>query len=763
MDPLLARTLDNKYLIEKLLGKGGMGSVYLALHTGTKRNVAVKVISPQYMRNKELLIRFQREAEASGRLSHPNVVNVTDFGVTVIDTTAIAYLVMEYLDGESLHEHLQKNPSLSPILVVDILEQIALGVTEAHSRGILHRDLKPQNIWLQPDGRGGFIVKVLDFGIAKLADPSALAFEVPDLEAAPNADPTPLAAQDDNSTVLIAPTEMGLTSAFAESTGFATTFGATLGTPAFMSPEQCAGRPVSEKSDLYSLAMMSYLMLAGELPFKGSAKQLIEQQIATEPPPPHHFNPRLSEIVSQAILQSLAKDPDRRAPSCHAFVARLRAAVEGEVHLLKESRSAGIGQSGAWFGLLLAAVLPASLTLNAARALLRPAIEAKSIRDLAAFAILMTLHVLVAYIALAWADTAMARWTIYLRSHEPSFRGWLAVVWAGYRAAPRCLSAALLTFQPLRHAIAHIVGAVEGTAASTAQARSAHLLSGAEHVAVALLVRRVAVTLLVAAYYPAVMMILRVPIPILFREYFSPSLGGVLGLVSFSFAPIYGSFLAAWLLLYERCRRAWGEAPVGSERRYVPFRGKVGERLRMGTKFWSLVPVLLFLVLFLPPFLGWNDSLTDNISTAALQGRHQDVLAMLDRGDDPNESKGRGRLPLVVAVQNGDMQMAEILMKRGARVDGRDNLAGPLHYAVMTHRHDMLDWLLDHGAKVEMADNSGDTPLSLAAKNGETAMVKKLLAKGADPLHKNEDGQTPLDHARRLGRTDIVQLLEGKK
>lgn len=106
MDPLIRRTLDNKYLIEKLLGKGGMGSVYQAIHMGTKRTVAVKLIAPQFMRNRELLIRFQREAEASGRLRHPNVVNVTDFGVTVIDVTSVAYLVMEYLDGQTLHEHL---------------------------------------------------------------------------------------------------------------------------------------------------------------------------------------------------------------------------------------------------------------------------------------------------------------------------------------------------------------------------------------------------------------------------------------------------------------------------------------------------------------------------------------------------------------------------------------------------------------------------------------------------------------------------------
>jgi tRNA A-37 threonylcarbamoyl transferase component Bud32 len=158
------------YEIESILGKGGMGSVYLATHLGTGRPVAVKVITPQFMMNDEFVERFRREAKAAGRLHHPNVVNVTDFGFARVDGERIAYLVMEYLDGCTLAEVLAEESQLPIDWVVDIIEQTSSAVEEAHQQGIIHRDLKPDNIWLEPNRRGGYTVKVLDFGLAKLGD-----------------------------------------------------------------------------------------------------------------------------------------------------------------------------------------------------------------------------------------------------------------------------------------------------------------------------------------------------------------------------------------------------------------------------------------------------------------------------------------------------------------------------------------------------------------------------------------------------------------
>src|SRR6266850_3857083 len=170
LDVYVGQTLDEKYRLERLLGRGGMGAVYLASHMGTERYVALKLITPQFMRNEEFVARFKREARAAGRLRHPNVVDVTDFGFARAGTESVAYLVMEYLDGCTLSDVLAEEKRLPLYWVVDILEQVCSAVHEAHQQGVVHRDLKPDNIWLEPNGLGGYRVKVLDFGIAKLGD-----------------------------------------------------------------------------------------------------------------------------------------------------------------------------------------------------------------------------------------------------------------------------------------------------------------------------------------------------------------------------------------------------------------------------------------------------------------------------------------------------------------------------------------------------------------------------------------------------------------
>src|SRR5437899_1196689 len=172
------RVLDEKYRLERLLGVGGMGAVYLATHLGTERYVALKLITPQFMRNEEFVERFKREARAAGRLRHPNVVDVTDFGFARTENESVAYLVMEYLDGCTLSEVLAEESRLPLYWAVDILEQVCSAVHEAHQQGIVHRDLKPDNIWLEPNGLGGYRVKVLDFGIAKLAEAGTIAPQI---------------------------------------------------------------------------------------------------------------------------------------------------------------------------------------------------------------------------------------------------------------------------------------------------------------------------------------------------------------------------------------------------------------------------------------------------------------------------------------------------------------------------------------------------------------------------------------------------------
>jgi serine/threonine protein kinase len=168
---MIGEILDGKYRIDRQLGAGGMGNVYLATHLGTTRVVAVKVIAPKWAADPHFLARFQREAQACGRLRHPNIVNVTDFGIASNGRRQIPYLVMELLDGETLSAFQQAHPRPALPLIADLLDQAGLALDEAHRNGIVHRDLKPDNIWLEPDGRGGYTVKVLDFGVAKMKLP----------------------------------------------------------------------------------------------------------------------------------------------------------------------------------------------------------------------------------------------------------------------------------------------------------------------------------------------------------------------------------------------------------------------------------------------------------------------------------------------------------------------------------------------------------------------------------------------------------------
>lgn len=300
-----------------------MGEVYRATHLGTKRTVAVKVIHPQLSAHDQFVARFRREAEAAGRLRHPNVVDVTDFGIAQTTNGPVAYLVMEYLDGCTLAEIVAEEGALPVAWVVDILEQVCAAVEEAHRAGIIHRDLKPDNIWLEPNGRGGYTVKVLDFGLVKLADRDET-----DRGSAPiNVD---LSEIGEESATLIKPIE----STNDESL---TALGSVLGTPYYMSPEQCRCDQLDTRSDIYSLGVVAYRLLTGEAPFTGSPHEVIELHKTAEPPPIREKNRKLPRKMARVVMSALAKDPARRPQTAAGFVAALRASWEGPSHLLRQA------------------------------------------------------------------------------------------------------------------------------------------------------------------------------------------------------------------------------------------------------------------------------------------------------------------------------------------------------------------------------------------------------------------------------------------
>jgi serine/threonine protein kinase len=334
--------LDHKYAIERLLGEGGMGAVYLATHLGTKRQVALKVIDQRHGRDPEFLARFQREAEAAGRLRHPNVVNVTDFGSTTTPRGTIAYLVMEYLEGLNLADYQKQYGALPVALALDLVDQISSALDEAHEKGIVHRDLKPENIWLEPNRRGGFNVKVLDFGIAKMID----SIEAP-RRSPPSGRQAPLAPATDSGETL-------LMSAPVTGQEFQTTVGSIIGTPAFMSPEQCSGGDVGPRSDIYSLGVVAFSMLTGKLPFEGRTSDLLLVQHITErPPAPHRLNKKSPKLMSEAVLSALAKAPEDRPATAKAYAELLRATAEAETPILRQAKLFPVQHVG-FFATLLA-------------------------------------------------------------------------------------------------------------------------------------------------------------------------------------------------------------------------------------------------------------------------------------------------------------------------------------------------------------------------------------------------------------------------
>jgi serine/threonine-protein kinase len=276
-DPLLGRTLDEKYLLEEKLGVGGMGTVYRARHLLIDRVVAVKVLNQRFVEDEAAKARFRREAKAAGRLRHTNAVGVTDFGET---TDGYVYLVMELLEGKTLQNLLAKSGPLDLAHAVSIMLQVSSAVAAAHEAGIVHRDLKPANIFVVQRSDVPTVVKVLDFGIAKLAADSL----------------------DDDDRVTL------------------TLVGAMIGTPRYMSPEQCDGSPLTPAADVYSLGVILYEMLTGTVPFSGLSPLAIAMRHSTEAPRrPSEFISSIPEPLEEVVLHALEKKPEDRPQDAEAF------------------------------------------------------------------------------------------------------------------------------------------------------------------------------------------------------------------------------------------------------------------------------------------------------------------------------------------------------------------------------------------------------------------------------------------------------------
>ena len=277
-DLLIGQTVGN-YLVTQKLGEGGMGSVYLAEHPSIGKKVALKVLHPEFSSNPEVAERFFTEAKAVNAIGHPNIVDIVDYGVIQAPggRDRMVYFIMEYLSGTTLSQVIRAEAPLPPERALMIALQVADALAASHRTGIVHRDLKPDNIILISRGRERDFVKLLDFGIAKLTGGDGLS-------------------------------------------SHRTRTGLVLGTPAYMSPEQCEGKPnVDHRTDVYALGIVLYEMLVGRVPFIGEGYgDILVQHLTQRPIEPSRYR-MMSPHVEQVVMKALEKRADLRYPTMDEF------------------------------------------------------------------------------------------------------------------------------------------------------------------------------------------------------------------------------------------------------------------------------------------------------------------------------------------------------------------------------------------------------------------------------------------------------------
>jgi serine/threonine protein kinase len=311
-----SRVLGDRYLLEQRVDAGAMGIVFRATHLQVGSTIAVKVMRPEREDLRVALVRFRREAQILGQVKHPNAVMVMDFGVEERGPTPVAYLVTEFLRGESLEDLLERQPVLSLAEVEEILSPVCEAVEEAHQAGVVHRDIKPSNIFLEQLRDGTRVVKVLDFGIAKFVERVEEGDVPPGLEALDQDFLEEVVNVRRNVEAGVRPRRAPTVALTTHAPGGSITeHGAMVGTVAYMAPEQVSGRRLCRQTDTYSLATLAFRLLAGRLPFDGDDDDVIQQKLSGEQPTLGAAGVVVDAALEECLASCLAQDPGQRPDS----------------------------------------------------------------------------------------------------------------------------------------------------------------------------------------------------------------------------------------------------------------------------------------------------------------------------------------------------------------------------------------------------------------------------------------------------------------
>jgi hypothetical protein len=563
------------------------------------------------------------------------------------------------------------------------------------------------------------------------------------------------------------------------SAGDLTRVGSIMGTPLYMSPEQCRSEALDARSDIYSLGVIVYQSLAGEAPFKGDMTELIRKHCDDLPPPLSEKCPDVPTAVANLVMASLAKNPADRPPTAEAFASAFRATAEGETQILRAAKSHYYTSQRVFFLLSLVIYAPFAIITFALSLALNPLLVNSPVATLVFYITLYLLVLFATRICIAACTIATAE----IRQKSTAAVKLKEIIRAMVSRLPALAATSAQSFARILfglaklvvpgvrayidYALAPSVVMMEETRGAAALTRSKRLIGPLRSIAAALLARDFGVGLSSLLLFPFMTAVMAG----IFGGTRADALAAMMVPTFRNFIVIYCWFLLTIMhtaycavpiaTLYFKARQASGELlDERGTRDWQAETVKRPGRMSRAAMIWLIAPLAMLAFMVLSSFTGFGYG-ENSLIEAARKGRRQVVAQRLAAGANPNDSR-MSTTALMFAAQDGHAGIVNDLLKAGAKLEARDNDGDTaLMYAAIDNRVDVINILLNAGADVNARNNKGDTPLLAAVRRDRTETVRLLLAAGADASVKNQKGQSALSLAEEEGQAEIMQLLKG--